>query len=91
MILNLTPDIQAEMKYGGILFSTNNPFCGIFSYTKHVSLEFSKGTSLSDPFNVLEGQGKFRRHIKLSAINDISEKHVHEYLILALAQNNIPT
>ncbi|MBA3595351.1 MAG: DUF1801 domain-containing protein [Polaromonas sp.] len=59
-------------------------FCGIFSYTKHVSLEFSEGAALPDKFKVLEGEGKFRRHIKLSSIEDVSEKYVREYLVLAL-------
>lgn len=75
--------VSEEVKYGGFLFSSNEPFCGIFSYTKHVSLEFSAGASLPDTFKVLEGEGKFRRHIKLSSADDISGKHVRDYLILA--------
>lgn len=76
--------ISEEVKYGGFLFSANEPFCGVFSYAKHVSLEFSAGASLPDKFCVLEGQGKFRRHIKLSSAQDISGKHVRDYLVLAL-------
>ena len=83
IILGLDSSITEEVKYGGLLFSADKPFCGIFSYAKHVSLEFGEGASLADKFNVLEGQGKFRRHIKLSSAADISEKHVREYLVLA--------
>lgn len=84
LILNLDPSISEEVKYGGLLFSAGKPFCGIFSYTKHVSLEFGAGASLPDAFKVLEGEGKFRRHIKLMSAQDISGKHVREYLVLAL-------
>lgn len=83
-VLGLGPSISEEVKYGGILFSTAKPFCGIFSYAKHVSLEFGTGASLPDEFKVLEGEGKLRRHIKLTSVPDIVEKHVGEYLLLAL-------
>lgn len=85
-VLGLSPDITEEVKYGGILFGAETPFCGVFSYAKHASLEFSAGASLPDPFKVLEGEGKLRRHIKLSSAQDIAEKHVREYLLLALNQ-----
>ena len=84
IILGLDSTISEEVKYGGFLFSAVTAFCGVFSYAKHVSLEFGAGASLSDKFKVLEGEGKFRRHIKLSSVQDILGKHVREYLVLAL-------
>lgn len=83
MVLDLNPTISEEVKYGGLLFAAGKPFCGIFSYSKHVSLEFGDGAALPDPHGVLEGEGKLRRHIKLSAIDDISAKQVRTYLELA--------
>lgn len=83
-VLSLEDSISEEIKYGGILFAANKPFCGIFSYSKHVSLEFGDGASLPDRNNVLEGKGKLRRHIKLISLEDIATKHVREYLALAL-------
>jgi hypothetical protein len=84
LILGLSPSVSEEVKYGGLLFSADQPFCGIFSYAKHVSLEFGEGASLPDKFKVLEGQGKLRRHIKLLTPEDIRAKHVRAYLRLAL-------
>ena len=81
--LGLDKSISEEIKYGGILFAGGKPFCGIFSYAKHVSLEFSEGALLPDKHKVLEGEGKFRRHIKLFLQEDIAAKHVREYLVLA--------
>lgn len=83
VILDLDPSISEEVKYGGLLFSSGKPFCGVFSYTKHVSLEFGEGASLPDAFQVLEGAGRFRRHIKLVSVEDIGGKHVRDYLVLA--------
>ena len=90
IILGLDSSISEEVKYGGLLFSAEQSFCGIFSYTKHVSLEFTAGALLPDNFNVLEGKGKMRRHIKLSSMQDISGKHVQEYLLLALKASTNP-
>lgn len=69
-----------EVKYGGLLFSVATPFCGIFAYAAHVSLEFSRGCDLDDPHGVLEGNGKLRRHIKLLTVDDIGRKQVREYV-----------
>jgi len=85
IILGLAPSVTEEVKYGGILFSNGESFCGVFSYAKHVSLEFGAGGSLPDRYGVLEGGGKFRRHIKLTSVDEIAGKHVRKYLALALA------
>lgn len=90
IILGLAPTITEEVKYGGILFAAGQPFCGVFSYAKHVSLEFGAGASLPDKYKVLQGEGKLRRHVKLASRQDISEKHVREYLILALKASAKP-
>lgn len=83
LVLGLDASVSEEVKYGGILFSAGKSFCGIFSYAKHVSLEFSEGASLPDEHKALEGEGKLRRHIKLAAAQDIAAKHVPAYLASA--------
>ncbi|ABM24930.1 hypothetical protein Sputw3181_2102 [Shewanella sp. W3-18-1] len=80
--------VTEEIKYGGILFSTTKPFCGIFAYQQHVSLEFSAGASFQDAYSLLEGKGKFRRHIKILSNGDISnetlQKKLTDYIWQAL-------
>ena len=85
-ILKLGYDVREEMKYGGILFACEQPFCGLFAYTQHVTLELGEGAHLPDDFQVLEGKGKQRRHIKLLSPADIQSKHVDHYLALAVAR-----
>ena len=89
-IFSLAPSVSEEVKYGGLLFSVGEPFCGVFAYARHISVEFGAGASLPDKFKVLEGAGKLRRHIKLFSAEDISEKHVREYLVLALKASAKP-
>ena len=83
LVLGMDASISEEVKYGGLLFSAGKPFCGVFAYARHVSLEFGAGAALPDRYEVLEGEGKLRRHIKLSSLQDIAGKHVREYLSLA--------
>lgn len=86
LILGLHAGVSEEVKYGGILFASplGTPFCGLFAYTNHVSLEFSGGAALPDQFKMLEGSGKQRRHIKLISLVDIQNKYIAHYLDLAL-------
>ncbi len=85
-ILSLAPGIQEDIKYGGILFADQQPFCGLFAYRAHVSLEFSAGAQLADPHQVLEGSGKLRRHIKLHSLDEVGRKQVAAYLQAAWQQ-----
>jgi hypothetical protein len=77
------PDVSESVMYGGIMFAAPIPFCGVFSYAKHVSIEFSRGCDLADAHGVLEGSGKLRRHIKVELLEEIEEKHVREYVAQA--------
>lgn len=40
-------------------------FCYVNAFTAHVNVGFFGGTHLSDPSGLLEGSGKFMRHVKL--------------------------
>ena len=51
----VAPDVSERVMYGGIMFAAPVPFCGVFAYAAHVSLEFGKGYELADPHGVLEG------------------------------------
>lgn len=71
------PRVNEKIMYGGIMFSyKNEDIGGIFSYQNHTSFEFSKGFTFNDPNRILEGRGKFRRHIKIKTFDDIKDKEV---------------
>lgn len=76
--------LAEEIKYGGILFSSGVHFGGVFAYKSHVSLELSQGAHIKDLDGFLEGDGKYRRHIKLRNCSDIIEKKLPNYIRLAL-------
>lgn len=80
----LFPNALETLKYGGLQYAMPLPFCGIYAYSQHVSVELSLGATIADPFSLLEGKGKYRRHLKLYALQDITDKQLAHYLPLAL-------
>jgi hypothetical protein len=49
------------------------PFCYVNVFTSHVNVGFFQGAALRDPARLLQGTGKFMRHVKLkpeTATND---------------------
>ncbi|WP_034551927.1 DUF1801 domain-containing protein [Carnobacterium funditum] len=76
-----------RMMYGGIMFSNEKDWGGIFVYKSHVSFEFSEGFKLNDPNKLLQGTGKKRRHLKIYSLSDIPEKKVAFFVKQVLALN----
>ena len=74
------PKTQERVMYGGIMFSLANDYGGLFVRKKHISFEFIDGVEFEDPDKILEGKGKFRRHLKLRSQEDIESKKVSYYV-----------
>jgi len=84
-LINLTthifPEVILIIKYGGIMFfKDEQSFGGIFVYKNHISLEFTNGYLLNDPQKLLEGSGKYRRHIKFKKLQEIENKQIEYFL-----------
>ena len=81
LVLEIAPNAEEEIKYGGLVFvSDNRLFCGVFLRKNHISVEFDKGVELRDPENFLEGSGKNRRHLKIFQQEDVKNKKVEYYV-----------
>lgn len=91
LILNLCPDVAFIPMYGGLIIeavagNSASRIGGYFFYSAHMSLEFTNGMALTDPEGVLEGKGKYRRHIKIRNRQEIESKYCRKMLIQALAK-----
>ena len=74
-------DLTEGIKYGGLVFFKSSSLIGgIFPYKNHISIEFSNGADFSDPSELLEGNGKRRRHLKIFDAQDIEAKNVLFYI-----------
>lgn len=61
-------------------------FCYIATNAGHVNLGFPRGSTLSDPNGVLEGEGKTMRHIKLRSQRDVERPFLRRYIQTAMEQ-----
>ncbi len=74
------PKTNERMMYGGIMFSIEDDFGGLFVRKNHISFEFGSGAFMNDPHKILEGTGKFRRHLKIRSLADIKDKEVEFFV-----------
>jgi len=86
IVFHQNPAITERFIYGGIMFSLGKDFGGVFVSKNHISFEFNQGYLFDDPEGVLEGAGKFRRHLKLRSPADLVDKNT-EFFIKQAVQN----
>ncbi len=80
LVNSISPDIGERVMYGGIMFTLDTDFGGVFVYKNHVSVEFGNGVHMRDPEGLLEGRGKLRRHIKLHSLDDIENRQLASFI-----------
>lgn len=86
LVQRAAPGASEEVKYGGLYYSAARPFCGIFSYSEHVTLEFTGGAELDDAAGRLLGTGQYRRHFRFTTPDDIDAEVVSAYVAEAFAK-----
>ncbi|MGB7344117.1 MAG: DUF1801 domain-containing protein [Pirellulaceae bacterium] len=84
LVMAAVPKASKVAKYGGTLYTLKpkekeGQFCGVFPYKAHVQLSFAQGASLDDPDGLLEGGGKFRRHLTYKSMDDVDAKVVKRF------------
>lgn len=89
IISDTAPDLRFVPKYGGEVLcplpDTDTHFVGgIFGYTDHATMEFSRGAGFDDPAGLLAGGGKMRRHLRFDTVTDVRAQDIKEFLHQAL-------
>ena len=59
-------------------------FCQVVIYPKGVNLMFNRGAELEDPDEVLVGEGKIIRHIKVRRPEDLKNPYLRKFIRAAL-------
>lgn len=101
-ILELHPDANELLYHTHALTSVytlseklSDAYCMIPIYTKHLNLGFNKGTLLKDPNKLLEGTGKWIRHIPIEVTSDYRnakvKKLIKEAIKFAIADMDKPS
>lgn len=58
-------------------------FAYVNAFTQHVNVGFFQGTELFDPYGLLQGTGKFMRHVKLSPNVAVDDEKLTELIAAA--------
>lgn len=74
MLFQVYPKVKERKMYGGIMFSIDEDFAGLFVYKEHVTMEFGNGYLFEDPSEILDGTGKQRRNLKFKTLKDIETR-----------------
>jgi hypothetical protein len=64
----------------GLSGKMKDMFCYVATNARHINLGFPRGSSLPDPYRVLEGDGKAMRHIKFASQRDLEGPFVRRYI-----------
>jgi hypothetical protein len=68
-------------------FDLNGPLCFYMVAKEHVIFGFMRGAMLGDPGKLLEGTGKYLRHVKLRSASDVRRSELRALLKQAAALN----
>ncbi|MFV0383491.1 DUF1801 domain-containing protein [Paracoccus sp. (in: a-proteobacteria)] len=85
IVLSQGAQLREEFKWGQPCFYGNSMVCYIQKAKSHVSLGFGKGASLTDPDEVLEGNGGQMRHVKLPLGTDADRGKLGKLVKQAIA------
>ena len=74
-VKRVAPQLQESVKWGnGCWVQGKAPVAYVYSAPDHVQFGFFGGSALADPRRLLNGEGKFVRHIKIRTRSDIDER-----------------
>jgi len=90
-LLEINPDCNELLYHTHALTSVytlssklSDGYCMIPIYTSHLNLGFHRGTLLNDPYQLLQGTGKWIRHIPINVISDYRNAKVNELIKQAI-------
>ncbi len=64
------PDLRTVVKWGTPWLVGRDLVLAVVAFSRHVGVEFWRGTSLPDPTKLLEGTGKNLRHVKVRTLTE---------------------
>jgi hypothetical protein len=75
LVKRVAPQLEESVKWGnGCWVQGKAPVAYVYSAPDHVQFGFFGGSALKDPMRLLNGEGKFVRHIKVRKRSDIDER-----------------
>jgi len=74
-VKRVEPGLSEAVKWGnGCWVGQDGPVAYVYSDTGYVQFGFFRGSSLKDPGGLLQGKGKYVRHVKVRDRSEIDER-----------------
>jgi hypothetical protein len=75
LVKRVAPQLQESVKWGnGCWVQGKAPVAYVYSAPDHVQFGFFRGATLRDPMRLLNGQGKYVRHVKVRKRSEVDER-----------------
>jgi hypothetical protein len=85
-VKRVAPRLEESVKWGnGCWLSEDAPIAYVYAASDHTQFGFTAGAALDDPHGLLEGAGKWVRHVKLRKGSDLDESALASLLRQAIA------
>lgn len=87
LIQKTVPRALESIKWAQPVYEVEGPFACFKAHRDYVTMGFWRGADLSDPKELLEGEGEKMRHIKIRSIKDIHKTAFQALLRQAVKLN----
>lgn len=85
LLHDMAPDAEELIYYGQPMYRRNNlVFAWITPSKTGISLGFRRGADFEDTYGLLEGKGKWARHIKMKSLDAVNREVLRYYIRQAL-------
>jgi hypothetical protein len=89
LVKRVAPSLEEAVKYGnGCWVQGKYPIVYVYAAADHTQFGFIAGSKLADPKHLLEGSGKYVRHVKLHTTGDIVERDLVALLVQAVERGH---
>jgi len=78
-------DDVRELLHDGcpVVCISDAPYAYVNAFKAHVNVGFFRGAEIADPAGLLEGTGRYMRHVKLRPASDVNTAELHTLIMTA--------
>lgn len=87
LVRKTCPEATESIKWSQPVFEFEGPLCYLKAFTNHINFGFWRGSELSDPGGLLEGDGLKLRHVRIENANDVNVEVFEGFIRLAVRLN----
>jgi hypothetical protein len=80
VILSTLDGLDEVVKWGHLVYEKDRMVCSIMVLKHHVNLQIWRGAELNDPENILIGEGKSMKHVKIESPEDFKRDYIRTLL-----------